>query len=83
MQFILSLGCIKYKMLPEESLTACTLNAARAMGAEEETGSIAVGKKASFIITYTLPSLAFLPYSFGANKAAYVILNGAVVARNS
>ncbi len=50
MKFIMSLGCINYKMLPEEVINATTtLNSAYAMGVEEEAGSIAVGKLANFL----------------------------------
>ena len=36
MQFILSLACINYRMLPEEAIHAVTLNSAYAMGLSEE-----------------------------------------------
>ena len=55
MQFILSLGCIKYKMLPEEAINAITINGAYAMGVQKELGSIAVGKKANVFITKEIP----------------------------
>jgi imidazolonepropionase len=76
MQFILSLGCIRYKMLPEEAINAVTINGAYAMGLSEEYGSIARGKKANIFITKSIPSYEFMPYSFGSNKVDRVILNG-------
>jgi imidazolonepropionase len=76
MQFIFSLGCIKYKLLPEEVLNAITINGAYAMGIEDDLGSIAVGKTANIIITKEIPSLEYMPYYFGANKVETVILNG-------
>jgi imidazolonepropionase len=79
MQFIFSLGCIKYRMLPEEALNAITINGAYAMHREEELGSIAPGKTASIIITKEIPSLAYIPYSFGENKVEKVILRGRMV----
>lgn len=79
MQFIFSLGCIKYKLLPEEVLNAITINGAYAMGLEEELGSIAVGKTANVFITKEIPSLEYLPYYYGANKVERVILKGRVV----
>jgi len=79
MQFIFSLGCIKYKLLPEEVLNAITINGAYAMGLEEELGSIAVGKTANIIITKEIPSLEYMPYYYGANKVEMVILKGKVV----
>jgi imidazolonepropionase len=78
MQFILSLGCIKYKMLPEEAVNAVTINGAYAMGLQEELGSIAVGKKANVFMTKEIPSIQYMPYAFGSNKVEKVILNGKV-----
>jgi len=76
MQLILSMGCIKYKMLPEEALNATTINSAYAMGISDIAGSIAKGKMANFFITKLIPSLEFMPYSFGSNKVEQVILQG-------
>lgn len=78
MQLILSMGCIKYKMLPSEAINAVTLNSAYAMDVSRELGSIAVGKKANVFITTPIPSIEYLPYSYGDNKVATVILNGKI-----
>jgi imidazolonepropionase len=76
MQFVLSLACINLRMLPEEALNAATLNSAYAMGVSNELGSITPGKKANLFLSKNLPSLAFLPYSFGSQKVDKVMLNG-------
>ncbi len=78
MNFVVSLGCIKLKMLPEEAINAATLNGAAAMELSKEVGSIAIGKKANLFITRAIPSLAFLPYSFGQSQIETVILNGEI-----
>lgn len=78
MNFVVSLGCIKLKMLPEEAINAATLNGAAAMEMSNEMGSIAIGKKANLFITKPMPSLAFLPYSFGQSQIETVILNGEI-----
>jgi len=78
MQLILSMGCIKYKMIPEEAINAVTLNGAYAMGVSEELGSIAIGKKANVFITKPIPTLAYMPYAYGSNKIETVIINGKV-----
>lgn len=75
MQFILSLACIKLKMLPEEAVNAATINAAYAMGVEDKMGTIAPGKKASVMITRPMPSLTFMPYSFANNMVERVIIS--------
>ncbi len=78
MNFVISLACIKLKMMPEEAINAATLNGAAAIELSSEMGSIAIGKKASLIITKQIPSLAFLPYSFGQSQIETVILNGEI-----
>jgi imidazolonepropionase len=76
MQLILSMACIRYRLTPEEAFNATTINTAYAMGVSNEVGSIAVGKRANFYITKPIPSLEYMPYSFGENKVETVFLNG-------
>lgn len=76
MKFIMSLGCINYKMLPEEVINATTINSAYAMGVEEEAGSIAVGKWANFYITRPVSGIEYLPYAYGSNLIDAVFLKG-------
>jgi imidazolonepropionase len=64
------------KMLPEEAINAATLNAAYAMECENDLGSITKGKRANLIFTKPLPSIAYLPYSFGSNLIERVMING-------
>jgi imidazolonepropionase len=76
MNFVLALSCIQMKMLPQEAINAATLNGAYAMQLQDEVGSITVGKKANFIFTKSIPSLAYLPYSFGTNLIDNVMIGG-------
>jgi len=76
MQLIAAMGCIKYKMLPEEVIHATTINTAYAMGLSDEVGSIAVGKRANFWLSKPMPTYQYLPYSYGDNKVDTVFLNG-------
>jgi len=76
MNFVVALACIQMKMLPEEAINAATINGAHAMELEHELGSITIGKKASLIFTKPIPSLAYLPYSFGTNLIDKVMING-------
>jgi imidazolonepropionase len=82
MLFVWSLACIKMKLNPEEALTAMTLNGAYALGLSQTHGSITIGKKANVVITKEIPSLAYIPYSFGQNNIETVILNGQVQIQN-
>ena len=76
MNMVISLACIKQKMLPEEAFNAATINGAWAMQAEKEVGSISRGKRANFIVTKAIPSLAYIPYAFGQNHIDKVVING-------
>ncbi|MDO9613696.1 MAG: imidazolonepropionase [Bacteroidota bacterium] len=78
MNFIQSLGCLKYGMSPEETIHATTINSAYAMGISESYGSIAKGKVANLFITKEISSYAVIPYSFGSNLIETVILNGEI-----
>lgn len=63
--FVWSLACVKMKMTPEEALNALTINAAYAMDLSDSHGTLSLGKSTPIIITKKLPSLAYIPYSFG------------------
>ncbi|MGQ9847143.1 MAG: imidazolonepropionase [Bacteroidales bacterium] len=76
MNLVLSMACIRYKLLPEEAINACTINSAYAMGVSDTHGSISIGKAASFIITKPIPSYEFIPYSFGNHVIESVYING-------
>jgi imidazolonepropionase len=76
MNFVVALSCIQMKMLPEEAINAATINGAFAMEVHNEVGSIMVGKKANLIVTQPIPSLAYIPYSFGTNLIDKVMING-------
>jgi imidazolonepropionase len=79
MKLIMSLGCIKLKMLPEEVINAVTINSAYAMGLSETHGSIARGKVANIFITKEIPSYEFMPYAFGSDLVDTVILKGNII----
>lgn len=74
MSFIWSLACIKMHMTPEEAFNAMTINAAAALEMADEIGSISKGKRGNVMITKKIPSLAFIPYSFGHQLIERVII---------
>jgi imidazolonepropionase len=79
MKLIMSLGCIRLKMTPEEVINAVTINSAYAMGLSETHGSVAKGKVANVFITKEIPSLSYFPYAYGSNLIDKVILKGKVI----
>jgi imidazolonepropionase len=79
MKLIMSLGCIKLKMVPEEVINAVTINSACAMGLAGTHGSIATGKVANVFITKEIPSYEFMPYAFGSDLIDIVILKGEII----
>ena len=76
MKFVVSLACIKMRLLPEEALNAATINGAYAMGLSADYGSIAIGKAANFYITHPIPAIAFIPYAYTTPVIREVYLNG-------
>lgn len=76
MKFVMSLACIKLRLLPNEAFNAATINGAYAMGQSREYGSIAKGKVANFYITKPIPSLAFIPYAYTTPIVNKVVLGG-------
>lgn len=78
MKFIMSLGCIKLRLLPEEVINAVTINGAYAMGVSDKLGSIAKGKIANVFITKEIPAYEFMPYAYGSDLVDTVILNGEI-----
>ncbi|MCG8411813.1 MAG: imidazolonepropionase [Bacteroidales bacterium] len=79
MKFVMSLGTIKLRMLPEEVIHAVTSNSAYAMGVHNELGSIAKGKRANVFLTKEIPTYDFMPYAYTTDLIDTVILNGKVI----
>ena len=74
LNFVWSLACVKMKMTPEEAFNALTINAASALELSETHGKIALGRKSPILITKEIPSIAYIPYSFGDMNIERVIL---------
>lgn len=78
MQFVINLGCLRYRLTPEEVLTAVTLNGAAAIAMADRVGSIEPGKQGDFVV-WDAPDLNYICYRMGSNLAHTVIKKGAVV----
>ncbi len=79
MPLMISIACIKMKMTPEEAINAATINTASCLEILNTHGSITTGKYANLIITKPVPSLSYLPYSFGSSWVERVFLNGNLI----
>ncbi|PEW08612.1 imidazolonepropionase [Priestia megaterium] len=76
--FIMNLACLTMKMTPAEVLTACTINAAHAIGRADEVGSIEVGKKGDLVL-FDAPNYQTLQYNYAVNLVDTVIKKGKVI----
>ena len=78
MQFVINLGCLKYRLTPEEVLTAVTLNGAAAIDMADKVGTVEAGKLGDLVI-WDAPDLDYICYRFGSNLAKKVIKRGRVM----
>ena len=76
MKFVISLACIKMRLLPAEAINAGTMNSAYAMGLSKDYGSITKGKIANFYITKPIPSVDFIPYAYTTPIVDRIFLRG-------
>lgn len=78
MGFVIALACSQMKLTPEEAINASTINGAYALELSNEIGSITRGKRANIMITKPMSSIAIMPYYFGVDQIAQVIINGEI-----
>jgi len=75
MTMVLSLASTQMKMLPSESITAATVNAAYSLGRGDEIGSLEAGKIADFVI-HDCADYRDLAYFFGIEHPWKVFASG-------
>ena len=78
LNLIMSLAALKMKMTIEETISAVTINAAKALSIEKTTGSIEIGKKADFAI-FNTNNYADIVYQVGKNLNSITIKNGEII----
>ena len=78
LQFVMNLGYLKYRLTPEEILTAVTINPACAIGRGHLVGTLEEGKQADLVI-WDAPNVEMLCYRFGSNLALQTIKKGILV----
>lgn len=78
LQFAMNLGYLKYRMTPEEILTAVTINPACGINRGHIVGTLEVGKQGDLVI-WDAPDMEMLCYRFGSNMALQTIKKGNLV----
>lgn len=77
MQLVMNLGCLRYRLTPEEVLTAVTLNGAAAIGLADTVGSVEQGKLGDLVI-WEAEDLNYICYRMGSSLARTVIKRGEI-----
>jgi imidazolonepropionase len=81
LSLIMSIAALKMNMTIEETISAVTINAAKALCREKTIGSIEIEKKADFAVLNT-PDYSDIVYSIGRNLNCMTIKNGRIVYQN-
>ncbi len=76
---MLNMACTLFRLTPHEALAGVTIHAAKALGMDDQIGSIEVGKQADFC-TWDIQRPAELAYHIGANPCMMVVKKGEVIA---
>jgi imidazolonepropionase len=75
---VMAIACRYQKLTPAEALNAITINAAHALGAGDQLGSLEVGKQADILVV-DAPDYRHLAYWFGYNLVRRVFKRGVEV----
>lgn len=78
LQLAMNIACLKYRLTPEEVLTAVTLNGAAGIRRADRIGSVEAGKQGDLLI-WDAPDLDYICYRLGANLVDTVIKKGTIV----
>ena len=81
MQQMISLACQEMRLTPAQALRAATRGGAGAVGLRDVVGSLEPGKSCDLVVL-DAASRHELPYHFGVNLAALVVVGGRLVARD-
>ncbi|MEP5765249.1 MAG: imidazolonepropionase [Halieaceae bacterium] len=79
---MLNMACTLFHLTPEEALAGVTREAARALGWEEQRGTLEVGKRADLVL-WDIDHPAELAYYLGRNPCHQVVLAGQAVLENA
>jgi imidazolonepropionase len=73
--FAMNMACTLWRLTPLEALAGVTINAARALGLQDEAGSLQVGKRADFAL-WDIARPGDLAYAIGFNPCRAVVHGG-------
>jgi imidazolonepropionase len=73
----LNMACTLFGLTPEEALAGATRNAARALGLQQDVGTLETGKIADFAL-WRIDRPAELCYGLGANPCVSVVHRGRI-----
>jgi imidazolonepropionase len=71
----MNMACTLWRLTPLEALAGCTINAARALGRQNDIGTLEVGKRADFAL-WDIARPADLSYAMGFNPCRGVVNAG-------
>lgn len=72
---VVNMGCVLFGLTPEEALAGVTRNGARALGLEQDRGTLSVGKRADLAL-WDVGDPAELAYWIGRNPCQGVVRGG-------
>ncbi|MFH1196055.1 MAG: amidohydrolase family protein, partial [bacterium] len=78
LNFIMSLAALKMKMTIEETISAVTINAAKALDLQDSIGSLEIGKKADFAV-FDVPEYSEIVYQVGKNLNCMTFKEGELI----
>lgn len=78
LNLIMTLAALKMKMTIEETISAVTINAAKALDVSDKVGSIEIGKKADFAV-FDISDYSEIVYQVGKNLNCMTVKNGKVI----
>jgi imidazolonepropionase len=71
----MNMGCTLFRITPLEALQGVTVHAARALGLQDQAGSLAIGKAADFAL-WSIDRPGDLAYAIGANPCFSSVFSG-------
>ena len=80
LQMAMALACREMRMMPEEAIACCTINAAAAVGQAARIGSIEPNKEADLAV-FDVSDYREIPYFFGVNLCWLTMKRGRIVYR--